>query len=59
MSNFNGKVLSYIMRYFKGSISHIYVEKALINDPNYEIHIVRNKDILDDALAVYRKKLPL
>ncbi len=57
--NPNGKVLSYIMRYFKGSLSHIYVEKALINDPNYEIHIVKNKDIPDDALAVYRKKLSL
>lgn len=53
--NSDGKVLSYLMGYKKGSVSYRYAERFLINDPNYDIHVIKNKDHLDDAIAVYRK----
>lgn len=54
--NPDGKVLNYLMGYVKGSLSYNYAVRAVVNDPNYDIHIVKNKDHIDDALAVYRKR---
>ena len=53
--NPDGKVLSYLMGFTESSVTFRYAERALVNDKHYDIYIVKNKDHVDDAIAVYRK----
>ena len=52
----DGKVLSYLVRYSKGSFSSKFYEAYFKNDDNYNLHEVPIDYNVNDALLVYKKK---